>query len=213
MVTEKNKIEEEYFIPYVLPSYDPQNDILVQYGYLHGEPLMIQFHSGLLPRGLFCCLIVELLQHPPKGWHPHLSHKGIHHTFSNLITFSLPNGYSLSLLDKVSYLEIQVRHPEIVFHDPAHISVFNYLIYALTEVCIYLTFDYERLQYGFLCQCGEAENHLAVLPDFSCPVLYSECSIDTVHRMKLNSSHLVWFFLQQSTISANGRSLHFSVIF
>jgi len=149
MVTEKTKIEEEYFIPYVLPSYDPQNDILVQYGYLHGEPLMIQFHSGLLPRGLFCCLIVELLQHSPKGWHPHLSHKGIHHTFSNLITFSLPNGYSLSLLDKVSYLEIQVRHPEIVFHDPAHISVFNYLIYALTEVCIYLNFDYERLQYGF----------------------------------------------------------------
>ena len=51
---------EEYFIPFALSAYDLQheNEILSQYGHLQGKPLLIQFYSGLLPRGLFCSLMV-----------------------------------------------------------------------------------------------------------------------------------------------------------
>ena len=62
-VDNKQDYTEEYFIPFVLSAYNLQqeNKILSQYGYLQGEPLLIQFYSGLLPRGLFCSLLVQLL--------------------------------------------------------------------------------------------------------------------------------------------------------
>ena len=197
--TEKKEIEE-YFIPFLLPTCDlkQNNELLYQYGHLQGEPLLIHFQSGILPRGMFCSLIVELLQHSPEGWHPHFSHEGVHHTFSNLITFRLHEGYSLSLLDKVSYLEIQVRHPERDFCVSIHNGVYNYLVYALTEVCIHLNFNYERLQYGFVCQCGKGiDSHIAVVPDITSSMHYAECSLNSLHLVKLDSSHLIWVSLEQ----------------
>ena len=202
--TEQKEIKE-YFIPFILPTCNlkQNNELLYQYGYLQGEPLLVHFQSGLLPRGMFCSLIVELLQHSPKGWHPHFSHEeGVYHTFSNLITFRLHEvqRYSLSLLDKVSYLEVQIRHPEGEFSVPVHNRVFNYLVYALTEVCIHLNFNYERLQYGFVCQCGKGiDNHIAVVPDITSSMHYAECSLNSLHLVKLDSSHLIWFSLVQTS--------------
>ena len=197
--TEKKEIEE-YFIPFILPTCDlkQNNELLYQYGYLQGEPLLVHFQSGILPRGMFCSLIVELLQHSPKGWHPHFSHEGVYHTFSNLITFRLHEGYSLSLLDKVSYLEVQIRHPERDFCVSIHNGVYKYLVYALTEVCIHLNFNYERLQYGFVCQCGKGiDNHIAVVPDITSSIHYAECCLNSLHLVKLDSSHLIWVSLEQ----------------
>ena len=202
MIKQKNK-KEEYFIPYILPTYNLQksSEILDQYGRLQGEPLLVQFHSGFLPRGLFCCLIVELLQHPPRGWEPHICYEKTHHTFSNTITFILPNGYFLSLLDKVSYLELQIRSlEEAVSNIPIHVDVYNYLVYALTEVCIHLNFDYERLQYGFLCKCGKKpDHHIAItrLLIVSSEAPYAKCTIDNAHQFKMNPSQKIWFYLNQ----------------
>lgn len=208
---EKGSINKEYFIPYVLPTYNfskKKGEILNQYGNLLGEPLLIQFKSGLLPRGLFCSLTVELLQHPLKGWEPHFSSDKRSHTFSNLITFSLPNAYSLSLIDKVSYLEVQIRHQdkdlqsklsEEALSFPIHNKVYNYLVYAITEVCIRLNFCDDRLQYGFLCQnCEHSEDHIAVLPlSSSSTMMYAKCSLDSLHQMQMTSSNMVWFFRDQ----------------
>ena len=202
--TEK-KENAEYFIPFLLPTCDfKQNDeLLYQYGHLQGEPLLVHFQSGILPRGMFCSLIVELLQHSPKGWHPHFSHEGVHHTFSNLITFGLHEGYSLSLLDKVSYLEVQIRHPERDFCVSIHNGVYKYLVYALTEVCIHLNFNYERLQYGFVCQCGEGiDSHIAVVSDITSSMHFAKCSLNSLHLVKLDYSHLIWV---QTSSSNNGK--------
>ena len=202
MIKQKDKAEE-YFIPYILPTYNLQesSEILDQYGRLQGEPLLVQFRSGFLPRGLFCCLIVELLQHPPRNWEPRICYEKTHHTFSNIITFILPNGYFLSLLDKVSYLELQIRSlEEVVFHVPIHVDVYNYLVYALTEVCIHLNFDYERLQYGFLCNCGKKpDHHIAItrLSIVSSEVPYAKCTVDNAHQFKMNPSQKIWFYLKQ----------------
>ena len=200
---------KEYFIPFLLPACNLKENtvILDQYGHLQGVPLLVHFQSGILPRGMFCSLIVELLQHSPKGWHPHFSHEGVHHTYSNLISFRLHEGYSLSLLDKVSYLEVQIRHAEKDFSTPVHNGVYNYLVYALTEVCIHLNFDFERLQYGFVCQCGKGiDNHIAIVTDIIPSMHYAECSIDSLHLLKLDSAHLVWFSSVQISLD-NGMVL------
>ena len=213
VLTVKQEIEE-YFIPFLLPACNLKENtqLLDQYGYLQAEPLLVHFQSGILPRGMFCSLIVELLQHSPKGWHPHFSHEGVHHTYSNLISFRLHEGYSLSLLDKVSYLEVQIRHTEKDFSTPVHNGVYNYLVYALTEVCIHLNFDYERLQYGFVCQCGKGiDNHIAVVPDIIPSMHYAECTINSLHLLKLDSPHLVWFSSVQISLN-NGMKLILNLI-
>ena len=208
MIKQKNK--EEYFIPYILPTYNLQksSEILDQYGHLQGEPLLVQFHSGFLPRGLFCCLIVELLQHPPRGWEPHICYEKTHHTFSNIITFILPNSYFLSLLDKVSYLELQIRSlEEAVSEVPIHVDVYNYLVYALTAVCIHLNFDYERLQYGFLCKCGKKpDHHIAItrLSSVSSEAPYAKCTVDNARQFKMNPSQKIWFYLNEQKLSDCG---------
>ena len=200
-VSAKQDTAEEYFIPFVLSAYDLQSedDILSQYGHLQGEPLLIQFHSGLLPRGLFCSLIVQLLQYPFKGSEPHFSQEDEQHAFSNLFTFSLPNAYSMSLVDKLSYLEVQIRHPKKAFDDPVHSRVYYYLMYLLTDVCNHLKFSFERLRSGFLCKsCKYTEDHIATLPSISSSMVYAKCCMNSICQMELNSSHFIWFYQDQS---------------
>ncbi|XP_065908019.1 uncharacterized protein [Dysidea avara] len=197
----KGKSIDEYFIPYILPTCSAQqkDEIIHRYGYLQGEPLLIQFQSGLLPRGLFCCLVVYLLQNPPLNWHPHFTtsdiDSAVHHTFSNLITYSLPNGFSLLLFDSVTHLEVQIRHPDLTdVSSKTHCTIFQEILHSLELVCKQLTFSPQRLQVGFYCNCGEnSEPHLAVLPEITSSVLYGRCSSNSVKLMKLTSSHLVWF--------------------
>ena len=188
----------DYFIPYVLPTYTSHptaDDILSQYGYLQGEPLLIQFVSNLLPRGFFCCLIVEILKNLPNGWTHVISQKDTLHSYSNLITFRLPHAYFLSLLDKLSYLEVQIRHGDLQYHEtcPIHQSVHNALASALENVCDQLNFNHGRLQYGFLCQCGKSDDeHIAILTTLSPPFDYAQCSHDAALSTKLHNYHIVW---------------------
>jgi len=190
---------EDYFIPYVLPTYatKPQSDdILSQYGCLQGEPLLIQFVSNLLPRGFFCCLAVKILQQLPKGWNHLIAQKDTHHTYSNLITFTLQGAYFLSLLDRFSYLEIQIRHQENNYYQqfPVHLAVQDMLAKALESVCEQLNFNHGRLQYGFLCKCGSLnEAHIAVVTKLTPPFdYYALCRYGSVNHTKLKHEHIVW---------------------
>ena len=200
-VHNKQDDTEEYFIPFVLSAYNLQqeNEILSQYGYLQGEPLLIQFYSGLLPRGLFCSLLVQLQQYPLKGLEPHFSQGDTQHAFSNLFTFSLPNAYSMSLIDKLSYLEVQIRNPRKDIDISIHAKVYRYLMYILKNVCIHLKFNFERLQCGFICKCCKhTEDHICNLPTICSSMAFAKCSIDTIYQMELSPSHLIWFLHPQS---------------
>ena len=187
----------DYFIPYILPTYTFKSnsiDILSRYGCLQGEPLLIQFASNLLPRGLFCCLVVELLQHLPNGWDHVLNQTQVCYNYSNLITFHLQNLYYLSLMDKLSYLEVQIRHQEsdIYTQCPIHPTVMNILKNALKIVCEQLTYDCRRLQHGFICECGNYGNkHLAV-PTKNPPFNYASCKNDSLSLTTLKKGHIVW---------------------
>ena len=188
---------EDYFIPFVLPtiaSLPAKNEILSQYGYLQGEPLLIQFVSKLLPRGFFCCLIVEILQHLPNGWSHLTSQKYTCHTYSNLITFILPHSYFLSLLDKLSHLEVQIRHEKFQYYEecPIHLSVQDVLACSLEIVCEQLNFNCGRLQYGFHCQCGQSYDEHMAFTTLSPPFDYAFCSYGSLASLKLRHTHKVW---------------------
>jgi len=201
---------EDYFIPYVLPTYtsQPGDDVLSQYGYLQGEPLLLQFVSNLLPRGFFCCLVVQMLQQLPTGWGHLIAQKDTFHCYSNLVTFRLSSAYSLSLIDKLSYLEIQIRHPEVDYYQqcPVHLGVQDIIASAVEIVCEQLSYSHGRLQYGFHCQCGElGEEHIAItklIPPFD----YALCRYGSVAPTRLKHSHIVWLtevsqLLSMSTVA------------
>ena len=185
---------EDYFIPYILPTYSIHDDILSQYGCLQGEPLLIQFASNLLPRGFFCCLAVLIIQQLPKAIGNFFTQKDTRHTYSNLITFRLQNAYSLSLIDKLTYLEVQIRHQESYHyhHFPVHIKVQEIVCTALEGVCEQLTFNHGRIQYGFNCQCGEYDDHIAILTSLIPPFDYALCRYGSVIQTKLKNEHTVW---------------------
>ena len=186
---------EDYFIPYILPTQPQTDHMLSQYGCLQGEPLLIQFASNLLPRGFFCCLAVQILQQLPKGWGHFINQKDTHHTYSNLITFRIQSAYSLSLIDRLTYLEVQIRHQKKDYYHryPIHIKVQDILTNALETVCEQLTFNHARLQYGFHCQCREHDNeHIAVLTRLTPPFDYALCRYGSVIPTELNNSHTVW---------------------
>ena len=189
---------EDYFIPYVLPTCPTKphcDDILCQYGCLQGAPLLIQFVSNLLPRGFFCCLAVQMLQRLPKNFGSLFTQKDTRHTYSNLITFRLQSAYSLSLLDKLSYLEVQIRHQETDYYHqfPIHSTVQEFLANALEVVCEKLTFNNGRLTYGFHCLCRKYDDeHIAVPTRSTPPFDYASCKRGSITPTKLEKKHTVW---------------------
>ena len=189
---------EDYFIPYILPPYSSQSQcdgILFQYGFLQGEPLLVQFQSNLLPRGFFCCLAVQILQQLPQGWSHSLTLNDTYPTYSNLMTFRLANAYSLSLIDKLSYLQVEIRHQESNYYHkyPVHIAIKDVLTIALEYVCEKLLFNQNRLQYGFPCQCRHyMDQHIALLTGLNPPFDYALCRYGSVIPTKLEEAHTVW---------------------
>ena len=198
-IQRKGSDSEDYFIPYILPAYTIQSycdDILSQYGLLQGEPFLIQFVSNLLPRGFFCCLVVQVLQQLPKGWNHLIAQKDTHHTFSNFITLKIRGAYFLSLLDKFSYLEIQIRHQKQKNYQqfPVHFEVQHIITEAIESICEQLNYDYGRIQFGFHCKCGKTdEAHIAVITKLTPPFgYYAMCRHGSMNDTKLMHEHIVW---------------------
>ena len=189
-------LEDSYFIPFVLPAYNPQDsETLNQYGGIQGEPLLVQFLSGILPRGFFCSLVVHLFQKLPKGWQPHFSNDLKEcHIFNNLITFSLPDAYSLSVIDKVSYFELQIRHKQKRFQNFAHHDAYQKLVPILAKVCKHFQSNVKRLRLGFLCSCkSDIGNHIAFLPDPFSSAEYATCVVNSTYSIDMTRSHMLWF--------------------
>ena len=188
--------ECDYFIPYILPPMQsPSCDVLSNYGCLQGEPLLVQFVSNLLPRGFFCCLVVQMLQQLPDGWGHLYTQKDTRHTYSNLITFQLQSAYSLSLMDKLSFMEVQIRHKENDYYHqfPIHLEVQEFLFSAMEVVCDKLTLHSKRLVFGFQCMCGEHnDEHIAVPRGKTSPFDYASCRYGSTTATELRKGHTIW---------------------
>ena len=195
-IKREGSTENDFFIPYILPPCAIQSkfdDMLSKYGFLQGEPLLIQFVSDLLPRGFFCCLVVQVLQQLPDGWGHLYIQKDIRYTFNNLITFQFEGAYLLSLMDKLSYLEVQIRHQKHNFYHqfPIHTKVYEFLTSALEVVCEKLSFHSGRLRYGFHCKCGEYSDEHITVPTRVTPLFdYASCRCGRLTELK--EGHSIW---------------------
>ena len=90
--------------------------------------------------------------------------------------------------------EVQIRHQESYHyhHFPVHIKVQEIVCTALEGVCEQLTFNHGRIQYGFHCQCGEYDDHIAILTSLFPPFDYALCRYGSVIQTKLKNEHTIW---------------------
>jgi len=155
------------------------------------KPLVIQFTSstmpdtyGTFPRGVFCCLAVQLLHQNPE-WRLQWS-VNEEMVFDNLITFFTETGHYITLLDKILFLEVQLRYEESI--DPSSCSqVYDILCQSLNIVGDKLQFYDFKLIFGFLCECSK-ESHVTRYDPKS-----KHCFCCYNHPTRLKEEHLVWF--------------------
>ena len=183
---------EFFYLPCVLSNLIMCDD---EHKHSRSESLLIQFKSGFLPRGFFCCLVVHLLNEEPKGW-KHQLHTSAKN-YSDLMKFCLPDGSFLYMYDKIFYLQLEVRHSKLTFVPSNQDCIFTVLLDYLKLVCNHLHFDPEKLQYGFLCTANQSGgDHIAVidLSAFSEGMPAElECSRGCSTLTKLNEYHKIWY--------------------
>ena len=210
------RMDSGYFIPNMLPFYSSNTETIFtnrEYGSatvsINGqenqkvEPLLIQFAFGTIPRGLFGFLVVEILQKNSSDCcesEKYTLHgqnnldKKLLFRCANLITFYVKPCFFISLIDRISYLELQVRADDIEpsYHYKAQVRVTK----ALQEVCKRFKWSFGDCRYGFLCKnnsklCSQSP-HLALFnPDEPFAAKYAVCKNN--HLAKLNEAHHVWF--------------------
>ena len=184
-----------YYLPYILPYCKQYYD---KHQFLISEPLLIQFSNGVLPRGFFCSLVVHLLQDLPRGWRHNLLSATCHAEkhFKNVMTFCLPDNFFLRMLDRINYLELQIRHYKDNKLENAvyHPQVFPMLQKYLKDVCKKLKFDNSKLCYGFLCHDRENDDdHIAVVPSIESPLPSTlQCIRKCKNPTIIGRLHTVW---------------------
>ena len=114
--------------------------------------LLIQYRSGTIPRGVFCCLVVHLIQTNSEDWilQSTLCKQTLRCIFENLVVFCIhSSGHYLVLFDKVTHLEIQMR-PLSIKDDSkvVYYEVQQCITEGLEQVCSCMSND---LKYGFYC--------------------------------------------------------------
>ena len=205
-------MENRYFIPNLLPVCVDTESILTEeeYGTMvaYGvdgkciaskvEPFLIEFTSGTIPRGLFGFLIVQLLQDKSGTYELYGENDSQNHILcrcSNLITFYVRPCLYISLIDRISYLELQVRvkYNEPTYHCKARTAITD----ALEKVCHKFNWPFSDCRYGYLC-CERAKKcsqslHLALLPEPFPNEFPKFTQCKNQQDTKLNEAHLIWF--------------------
>ena len=151
--------------------------------------LLMQLQSGTLPRGIFCCLVVQLIQEKFEIWELQVSLNDQRCIYGNLVIFCTNFGHYIFLHDKVTHLEVQIRQKEST--TSIHYEVQKSLTQVLQGIhCCTST----AVKYGFYCNvCLKpimkiSEEHIngqkAFPPGLLC---------DKHGCTELTVSHAIWF--------------------
>ena len=101
----------DYLMLTILDSYKDEVALFDVMPPLDGVEFVIQFNSGTFPRGVFGCLVVQLVQNV-NNWKLQVSLKEKRCVYSDLVMFCTNSGQYIVLHDKISHLEIQIRKYE-----------------------------------------------------------------------------------------------------
>ena len=206
-------MDNGYFIPNILPVCTNTETMFTEKEYgmatvsiddkdsVEVEPLLIQFAFGTIPRGLFGFLVVELLQQNSPGgseseiYIPHGQNDVNNNKLfrcANVITFHVEPCFYISLIDKISYLELQVTATD---NEPSHhCKAQRRVTKALEKVCDRFNWSFNNYCYGFKCQhkntvCSQSL-HLALLDK---PFAAKCAKCEHAYSTKLSEAHHVWF--------------------
>ena len=197
-----------YFMPTILPPCNEEIIFTEEYGKpsafaLNGEtihqevePLLIEFTFGTIPRGLFGFLIVQLLQDNPHTYEVYGKNDDVLRRCADLISFYIKPCYYVTLCDRISYLELQVRVKD---NKPSYYyRVQSAVTEALKKVCSDFNWEFSDCRYGFLCsqhKKGSTSNHLTLLStNQPFPTEFPEYAYCKSQQPKcLNRAHSIWF--------------------
>ena len=177
------------------------------------EPLVIQFtldsspkQAGSFPRGVFCCLVVQL-QQDHQNWELKWS-RYIKKVFSNLVTFFVEEGscgYFVTLIDRLFFLEVHIAHDtKMDYRFTIHHEIFCDVKDALHKVGKSLNFCKFNLNYGFVCHnCkkpGDDIEHVDVKESEKSEVHITKWRMNSTYlrcycnqHTKVTPSHKIWF--------------------
>lgn len=192
----------EFFIPCILPSFDliAEKQLLEEklnksFGNHHEtEPLVIKFDACDIPRGFFCFLVVELLQ-IYVGKNPHPIYNDMKF-YDNVLTLRVDDHHYLSIFDKLSFLELQVRvNKDFDFSPSVHQNVLNEVNIALKSICKRFYWSYSEIRFGFYCgTCDISCLNIAVLSkNEPFPSKLPESAKADCHVTMLKGTHKIWF--------------------
>ena len=144
----------DYLMLSILESFKSENThILDSLPPPQSIALLVQLKSGTLPRGIFCCLVVQLIRSKSADWALQPTLNGKRCVYENFVVFCIQDsGHFLLLFDKVTHLEIQLRQTsaekdrlsKLIYHE-----VQRYVTEALKEVC---SCKHDDIKYGFYCE-------------------------------------------------------------
>ena len=158
------------------------------------EPLLITFNFGTVPRGLFCFLVVQLLQNN-TGWSLYGRNDDmIIYRYNNLITLRIDKTSYLSIIDRVKYLELQVRN-KAKYSSSVHCEAQHAVTVALKSLCKKFGWQFCDLRYGYLCsECSSSPDHLSLLSTTEpVPQVFPQDAECGSQSMLLTEKHEVWF--------------------
>ncbi|XP_065909519.1 uncharacterized protein [Dysidea avara] len=108
IITPYPTYSSDYLMLTVLDSYKDETALFDVMPPLVGVEFVIQFNSGTFPRGVFCCLIVQLVQ-KVENWKLQVSLEGKRCVYADFVMFCTNSGQYVLLHDKITHLEIQIR--------------------------------------------------------------------------------------------------------
>ena len=203
-------MENAYFIPNVLPPCDVKYKFIEKdYGKpaaftldgecIHSEvePLLIEFTFGTIPRGLFGSLIVQLLQDNSDTYELCENDRMLCQ-YADLMSFYIKPYWHVSLRDKISYLELQVRVNGKT--SSYHYEVQTAVTKALNKVCEDFNWHFGDCHYGFICRMHTEDSqneHLTLLSEsqpFPNVIPEDTCCKNWPRKSThLNKAHTIWF--------------------
>ena len=182
----------DYLMLTVLDSFKPEfRQLLKDFSFLQlqGVELLMQLQSGTLPRGVFCCLVVQLIQQNSETWKLQVELNDQRCIYQNLVVFCTHFGHYIFLHDKITHLEVQIRQKEA--YRSIHLEVLQSLTQALQDIhfCMSTT-----VKYGFYCNTclkpimSLTEEHVSGQTAFPRGLL-----CDKHGCTEFTTSHMIWF--------------------
>ena len=185
---------DQYFMPALLNPAPADIDVSLQcaFGEKIYDTLIIKFENRYIPRGVFCCLVVECMRNA-IGWHVLYGDTA----FKDLIIFQISTDLDLyvCLRDKIDSITLEMYHKSNNRLQMSPDELCHTLHKSLKQVCSQLKIT-DDFSLGFACQQYSCGGFICVPRQFHTQIL-SVC--DTCdHHSHMQNEQLVWFrFLLQ----------------